>query len=138
MLEHIPAERIPYVWDDMLPQLKRALKFDPDTDAMTLFGDLLHEKRQAWKVPGGYLLTEFTRTRGTLQKSLWVTHVGGKAITALTGQTEAVMGQLESLAKQNKCVSINLWGRKGWKRLLPDFSAHPIGDGRFEMRKALT
>lgn len=134
----IPPARIAHEWEAIRPQLERALKFDPDTDSMTILGDLISNRRQAWKVPGGYVLTEFTRTRGTLQKTLWVTHVGGTALTPLTGLSEAIMGQLEALARENKCVSIKLIGRKGWKRLLRGFSAHPLSDGRFEMRKALT
>lgn len=134
----IPPTRVAHIWGDMLPVLQRALKFDPDTDAMTIFGDLVSSRRQAWEVQGGYMLTEFTRKRGTLRKTLWVTHVAGNAKTPLSALTDALMGQLEALARENKCVDIKIMGRKGWKRLLPGFSAHIMGDGRYELRKALT
>lgn len=139
----IPA-RIPHVWDEFGPELARALKRDASRDLMAVYRELLAGRLVAWRVNGGWVVTEFTLDEAG-NRSLWVVYAAGVIATGLRGFVSGIMGEFERMARTGvfgplrgrKCKQIRIWGRKGWQRLLPDYDPTPMADGRVEYRKVL-
>lgn len=116
----------PYLYRILLPALKR----DPERTPGRLFDDLVEGRAGAWVAhdfPGhGVVVAE---GNGSV---LWITYTAGKAAGCLRDG----MALLEDAARANGFTEIRLKGRKGWKRMFPDFEV--VTDGfPVELRKVL-
>ena len=144
MIEPIPPARIPHEWNALGKELLRTKRYEP-INLNNVFAELCTHRRQAWRVLGGFALTEIERIEGTLQHIFWITHVAGSVGLRKREKVRGVMDEFEEVARTGrhgklycvKCSELRAWPRKGWLRFLPDYSATPLGDGRFEIRKAL-
>lgn len=128
-MELLTPPRALHEWGDISRQLARCSRINPTLNLDRLLVDLASNRCAAWRVPGGWVVTSLQSP----ERIFWIEHVAG----ALTGQTRQILEVLETFARSAKMREIRAYARKGWKRLLPDYSATAMADGRYELRKAL-
>ena len=84
---------------------------------------------QAWRAPGGYLVTEFYE-RGPF----WIIYAAGKGGTLR--QMKALLSEVEGEAKKAGCHSVK-FDNRDWRRIAQGYDATRDDDGIWHFEKVL-
>ena len=117
----IQPEDVAYVWEEVAPLLdtvKEHTEGELETD--DFLEPLTHGDMQLW------IATEGSTVHGVMvtqlvpypqKKILRVISLAGDNFEELRGFQEMI----EAFAVKTGCTALEMWGRKGWKKLLPDW-----------------
>ena len=117
----IQPEDVAYVWEEVAPLLdtvKEHTEGELETD--DFLEPLTHGDMQLW------IATEGSTVHGVMvtqlipypqKKILRIISLAGDNIEELRGFQELI----EAFAVKTGCTALEMWGRKGWKKLLPDW-----------------
>lgn len=128
-------------WGEIRPMLERSLRLNDLPDAETaddIFGLIMSGRMDAWSVDEKLiLLTQFQRKGKRV--SFWIVHMFGNAGGALMSMVHDNIGTFEQLARKVGCSHIRMTARRGFARLLPDYTMRADNDNGalVELRKAL-
>ncbi len=123
----ISAEDVPYIWDDVAPMLHRVkehsegeLEIDDFLDHLTMGGMQLWIATEDKEI----IMSAVTQIISYPQKKIL-------RVIALAGENfkevhDNCINMVESFAIKNQCSALELWGRKGWKKMLPDWNSNYI------------
>ena len=118
----IQPEDIPYIWDQVCPLLDRVTEhnegqFEPDDYIEPLANGMM----QLWIATEDKELHSIMVTKIVAYPSKKVLRVIAIAGSEFKELHERFNDMIESFAIRQECSSMELWGRKGWKKLLPDW-----------------
>ena len=136
MAQLIPPARVAHIWPQAEAALRVVTDFGSDIDMAKVLGELVAGRLALWLVGHGWVVTEVTINPDG-KRTFWVLMAGGTVGEKLSALTSETMAQFEALARRSGYMDIRIWGRRGWKRLLPDYDALPLEGGRVELRKVL-
>jgi len=133
-VEVITPETAKEHWGQIFPPLEKLVLAENDNEAdfkekvCTGIIDL-------WMVHGkgkGFIATQINGDEKTTFQILY-------AVGKWDGKqnTRAIIQQFGKLAKANNCHSLKITGRKGWKKIFPEFDAQIDSNGKCTLRKAL-
>ena len=117
----IQPEDVAYVWEEVAPLLdtvKEHTEGELETD--DFIEPLTHGDMQLW------IATEGSTVHGVMvtqlipypqKKILRIISLAGDNFEELRGFQEMI----EAFAVKTGCTALEMWGRKGWKKLLPDW-----------------
>ena len=117
----IQPEDVAYVWEEVAPLLdtvKEHTEGELETD--DFLEPLTHGDMQLW------IATEGSTVHGVMvtqlipypqKKILRIISLAGDNFEELRGFQEMI----EAFAVKTGCTALEMWGRKGWKKLLPDW-----------------
>ena len=117
----IKPEDVAYVWEEVAPLLdtvKEHTEGELETD--DFLEPLTHGDMQLW------IATEGSTVHGVMvtqlipypqKKILRIISLAGDNFEELRGFQEMI----EAFAVKTGCTALEMWGRKGWKKLLPDW-----------------
>ena len=123
----ISAEDVPYIWDDVAPMLHRVkehsegeLEIDDFLDHLTMGGMQLWIATEDKEI----IMSAVTQIISYPQKKIL-------RVIALAGENfrevhDNCINMVEAFAIKNQCSALELWGRKGWKKMLPDWNSNYI------------
>ena len=113
---------VPYVWEDVAPMLARVtIHTEGEMEPDDFIEPLSHGDMQLWvAIENSVVHTAMvTQVIPYPQKNvLRVIAIAGSDFKELY---EKFNDMIESFAIRMGCTSMELWGRKGWKKLLPDW-----------------
>ena len=124
MLSTLQSHEIEGKWYEIEPFIKRVLnKIDLYYTVDNIKKSLLRAEMQLW-----------TSLEGTQIKSVCITQIQIHPkykfldIVLLAGQMDSVehLTQVEQWGKSQGCTKVKITGRRGWKRLLPDYKEELI------------
>lgn len=116
-------------WSRIAAALKPAIEQDPKRDWFDVAGELLTGRLQAWRVTGGYLVTEINDNG-----PLWVIYVAGRG--GSLDDKRAMLGELETIGRKARCTEVRFEGRD-WRKVFPDYAATQDDAGRWHFVKEL-
>lgn len=129
MIEAIwPPIRLTREWERFATIIRPALTRDKRHDWFEIAGRLRIGTLQAWRVPGGYLVTDMG------PEALWVIYAAGKG--GSLADKRALLAEVETIARTAGCPRVRFENRKGWRRIAPDYDAR-FSDGRWHYVKDL-
>ena len=117
----LPPEDVPYVWDEVAPLLSEVT---PHTEGEIEPDDFIEPlsdgQMQLWvaiedKEVHSAMITQIIPY--PQKRVLRIISLAGSEFEKLYHFIDMV----ESFAIQSECSAIEMWGRKGWKKLLPDW-----------------
>ena len=123
----ISAEDVQYIWDDVGPMLHRIqehsegeLETDDFLDHLMMGGMQLWISTEDKKI----IMSAVTQIIEYPQKKIL-------RVIAIAGENfkevhDNCINMVESFAIKNQCSALELWGRKGWKKMLPDWDSNYI------------
>ncbi len=114
-------ETLPELWPHALPHIERFSRETMLVSPGDLYRDVSAGDKQLWMVEGGGKVTAavVTQVYATLKGRIccvWAA-AGGCGIAEL----KRVLEHIEQWASGIGCVTIEVRGRRGWKRALPEF-----------------
>ena len=122
----VQPEDIAYIWEDVSPLIEMARKHsEGELETDDFLEPLTHGDMQLW------IATEDSKMHSVMvtqivpypqKKILRVISIAGSDFKRLYEFNEMV----ESFAVRTGCTGMELWGRKGWKKLLPDWESNYI------------
>ncbi len=123
----ISPEDVPYVWGDVGPMIARVTEqtegeFEPDD----YLESLARGHMQLWLATEDkeIIISMITQIIPYPQKKvLRVIALAGKNFKEVH---DNFIDILETFAIRSGCSSLELWGRKGWKKMLPDWDSKYI------------
>ena len=123
----ISPEDVPYLWGDVGPMIAKVTEqtegeFEPDD----YLDNLTNGYMQLWLVTEGkkIIISMITQIILYPQKNvLRVIALAGKNFKEVH---DNFIDVLETFAIKSGCSSLELWGRKGWKKMLPDWDSKYI------------
>jgi len=117
----LAPEDVPYVWDEVVPLLAKVVphtegELEPDD----YIEPLTHGDMQLWVVienkhVNAALVTQIVPY--PQKKVLRLISLAGEDFQEIKDFLEMV----EVFALKNECSALEMWGRKGWKKLLSDW-----------------
>ena len=122
----IQPEDVAYVWEEVAPLLdtvKEHTEGELETD--DFLEPLTHGDMQLW------IATEGSTVHGVMvtqlipypqKKILRIISLAGDNFEELREFQEMI----EAFAVKTGCTALEMWGRKGWKKLLPDWESNYI------------
>ena len=118
----VEPEDVPYIWDNVAPLLSKVIQHsEGELETDDYLSNLMSGSMQLWIVTedGKIILSMVTQIIQFPQKKVLRT-------IALAGERfkevhSEFSDMLASYALKNECSSLELWGRKGWKKMLPDW-----------------
>ena len=118
----IEPEDIPYIWDKVCPLLGKVTEhnegqFEPDDYIEPLANGMM----QLWIATEDKELHSIMVTKIIAYPNKKVLRVIAIAGSEFKELHERFNDMIESFAIRQECSSMELWGRKGWKKLLPDW-----------------
>ncbi len=118
----INPENIPVIWNDVAPLLDRVTEHNEGQfEANDYLEPLTSKVMQLWiAVEGDYLHTVMITKiiEYPNKRDLRVIAIAGSELKTLHSKFNDM---IESFALREGCSSMELWGRKGWKKMLPDW-----------------
>ena len=119
----VPAEDVPYVWGNVAPMLARVIEHsEGELEPDDYLESLMYGSMQLWIVTeeSNIIVSMVTQFIDYPQKRIL-------RIIALSGENFKQVhsyfnDMLEAYAIKNQCSALELWGRKGWKKMLPEWS----------------
>ena len=118
----LPPEDVACIWDDVAPMLANVTQHsEGEMQPDDYLEPLTHGEMQLWVVVDGGSLHTVMVTQiipYPQKKVLRVIAIAGSEFKELHSRFNDM---IESFAIQYGCSSMELWGRKGWKKLLPDW-----------------
>lgn len=111
------------VWPEVAPILIRAIQIYNEHTPEEIFQSLLNRERQLWVTGrdkiGCVLITKIITEE--FHKTCFIELYAGRGIESLR-----FFADIEAWAKSIGCDRMRISGRKGWKRVLKDYSAKKI------------
>jgi len=117
----LQPEDVAYIWEDVAPMLARVTphtegELEPDD----FIEPLTHGEMQLWiaienKEIIAALITQIIPY--PQKKVLRLISLAGEDFSKF----KDFVSMVESFAIRSECSSLEMWGRKGWKKLLPDW-----------------
>lgn len=118
----ISPEDVPYIWDNVGPMLAEIQEHsEGELKPDDFLDNLMTGNMQLWIATEDkeILMSMVTEIIKYPQKKiLRVIAISGKNFKELH---ERFNDMIESFAIQHGCSAMELWGRKGWKKMLPDW-----------------
>jgi hypothetical protein len=122
----VQPEDIAYIWEEVAPLLERTKEHsEGELETDDFLEPLTHGDMQLW------IATEDQQMHSVMvtqivpypqKKILRVISIAGSDFKRLYEFNDMV----ESFAVRSGCTGMELWGRKGWKKLLPDWESNYI------------
>ena len=118
-LVQIPAEHIETVWVLAAPVLQRVVDGGGDISVEAFRSSLIERERQLWFVWSDDLEAVF------ITQLVFTPHGKVANIDALAGENLAnwigLIEGVEDWARAEGCVKVEIVGRRGWSRVLPEY-----------------
>ncbi len=118
----VEPEDVPYIWDNVAPLLSKVIQHsEGELETDDYLSNLMSGSMQLWIVTedGKIILSMVTQIIQFPQKKVLRTiALAGEKFKEVHSQFSDM---LASYALKNECSSLELWGRKGWKKMLPDW-----------------
>jgi len=122
----VAPEDVAYIWERVAPLLDEAQEHtEGEVESDDFLESLTHGDMQLWIATEGNELHSIMITQIITypqKKVLRIISIAGSDFKRLYQFNEMV----ESFAIKTGCTSLELWGRKGWKKLLPDWESNYI------------
>jgi len=122
----VAPEDVAYIWERVAPLLDEAQEHtEGEVESDDFLESLTHGEMQLWIATEGNELHSIMITQIITypqKKVLRIISLAGSDFKRLYQFNEMV----ESFAIKTGCTSLELWGRKGWKKLLPDWESNYI------------
>ena len=122
----VQPEDVAYIWDQVAPLLEKVKEYsEGEGEPDDFLEALTHGDMQLW------IATEDSNMHSVMvtqivtypqKKILRVISIAGSDFKRLYEFNDMV----ESFAIKTGCSGMELWGRKGWKKLLPDWESNYI------------
>ena len=122
----VSPEDVAYIWEKVAPLLDKVQEHtEGEVESDDFLEPLTHGDMQLW------IVTEDSELHSVMitqiipypqKKVLRVISLSGSEFNKLN----EFQAMLESFAIRTGCSSLELWGRKGWKKLLPDWESNYI------------
>lgn len=123
----VGLDDVPYVWEEVAPLLQKAVKrSEGELSTDDVLEHIQNQTFQLWVaiVEEKIIMAMVTQFIDYPRKRvLRVLSIGGENFSVLH---EKFNPMVESFALENGCTSLELWGRKGWKKMLPDWESKYI------------
>ena len=122
----VQPEDIAYIWEEVAPLLNRVKEHsEGEAEPDDFLEPLTHGHMQLWiatedKQMHSAMITQIIVY--TQKKVLRVISIAGSDFRRLYEFNDMV----ESFAIKTGCSGMELWGRRGWKKLLPDWESNYI------------
>ena len=117
----VKPEDVVYIWEQVAPLLERTKEHsEGELETDDFLEPLTHGDMQLW------IATEGSTVHGVMvtqlvpypqKKILRIISLAGDNFEELRGFQEMI----EAFAVKTGCTALEMWGRKGWKKLLPDW-----------------
>ena len=117
----LSPEDVAYVWEDVAPLLAEVSPHtEGEVDPDDYMEPLTHGEMQLWvaiedKKVHSAMITQIIPY--PQKKILRIISLAGSEF----GKLYNFIDMVESFASQCECSALEMWGRKGWKKLLPDW-----------------
>ena len=122
----VAPEDVAYIWERVAPLLDEVQEHtEGEVESDDFLESLTHGDMQLWIATEGNELHSIMITQIITypqRKVLRIISIAGSDFKRLYQFNEMV----ESFAIKTGCTSLELWGRKGWKKLLPDWESNYI------------
>ena len=122
----VQPEDVPYIWDQVAPLLDRVREHtEGELETDDYLGELSDGNMQLWIATENNGLHSIMVTQIAVypqKKVLKIISMAGSEFSRLYEFNDMV----ESFAIKTGCSGMELWGRKGWKKLLPDWESNYI------------
>ena len=122
----VQPEDIAYIWDQVAPLLDRVREHtEGELETDDYLGELSDGNMQLWIATENNGLHSIMVTQIAVypqKKVLKIISMAGSEFSRLYEFNDMV----ESFAIKTGCSGMELWGRKGWKKLLPDWKSDYI------------
>jgi len=113
---------VPYVWEDVAPMLAKAsVHSEGELEPEDFLEPLSTGEMQLWvayednDIINAAMVTQFIQY--PQKKILRIISLAGEDFKEIKN----FQAMIEGFAIKYGCTAIELWGRKGWKKLLPDW-----------------
>ena len=127
ILYPVPPEAIDGYWPLVAPHLARAVERSKETTTTDLFWMCKNDEASLWVVEEqGSVASAFVAeclTFPTEHKVMRITYGGGDG---LMDAMKILMPEFEAAAKSLGCDMVEIHGRRGWRRVFPDFRESAI------------
>ena len=117
----LQPEDVAYIWEDVAPMLARVTSHtEGELEPDDFIEPLTHGEMQLWIVieDKEIIAALITQVIPYPQKKVL-------RLISLAGEDfnkfKDFISMVESFAIRSECSSLEMWGRKGWKKLLPDW-----------------
>jgi len=118
----VTVDQIPYVWPAVHPMLGKVVeRSEGELSINDIWEAVNSQQMQLWVVvdEGKVIMSMLTQFIHYPQKKiLRVISLAGENFKEVHKQFNDMF---ESFAITNECSALELWGRKGWKKMLPDW-----------------
>ena len=122
----VQPEDVAYIWEEVAPLLERVKEHgEGEAEPDDFLEALTHGDMQLWIATDGGVMHSAMVTQIVVypqKKVLRVISIAGSDFKKLYEFNDMV----ESFAIRTGCSGMELWGRKGWKKLLPDWESNYI------------
>jgi len=122
----VQPEDVAYIWDQVAPLLDRVREHtEGELETDDYLGELSDGNMQLWIATENNGLHSIMVTQIAVypqKKVLKIISMAGSEFSRLYEFNDMV----ESFAIKTGCSGMELWGRKGWKKLLPDWESNYI------------
>ena len=116
----VETDEIPVIWDSALPLIRLSQVEGNEMSEEDFFESLMNQELQLWVAleENELLACMVTRIVSYPQKRLLrIIFIGGKDMDKWLENLPIV----ENFALTNGCTSLEIWGRKGWLKILKDW-----------------
>jgi thioester reductase-like protein len=118
----VSPEDVPYLWEDVAPMLARVTEHsEGELETDDFLESLMIGGMQLWVATedNEIIMSMVTMIVPYPQKKvLRVVSISGERFKELH---EKFNDMIEAFAIKKGCSALELWGRKGWKKMLPDW-----------------
>lgn len=123
MIFHVPSAKLDEHVSAVYPFLRLFEQETQHASADSLLEKIANQERQLWAVADGerltgIVLTEVYETPRGRMLCAWAAAGNGNSLETITHAYDAI----ERWAREIGCVSVEIRGRKGWKKVLPGFN----------------
>ena len=117
----VQPEDIAYIWEDVAPLLEMVKEHtEGELETDDFLEPLTHGNMQLWNATEDKDIHAVMVTQFVIypQKNiLRIISLAGDDFEKIRNFQEII----EGFAIKNECTALEMWGRKGWKKLLPDW-----------------
>ena len=123
----VSPEDVPYIWDDVGPMINRVTEHsEGELETDDFLEHLMSGGMQLWIATEDkeIIMSMVTQVIAYPQKRIL-------RIIAIAGKNfreghDNFINMVEAFAIKRQCSSLELWGRKGWKKMLPEWNSNYI------------
>ena len=116
----VGTEDVPAIWDHVVPFLESSQNDQREMSIEDFFESIMNEEMHLWiSIEDKELIACMISQIATYpqKKVLRIIFVGGEGMEKWIG----FMSHVENFALINGCTSLEVWGRKGWLKILKDW-----------------